>query len=62
MESETHLKGKEAIKAVVKRSWSKIKDWILKEGFPAKKIDGVWESDSDLIREWRRRRILKRGE
>jgi hypothetical protein len=51
-----------AIKAFVKRSWRKIKDWILKEGFPAKKIDGVWESDAELIREWKRRRILKRGE
>jgi hypothetical protein len=58
MESEAYLKGKEAIKAFVKRSWRKIREWILKEGFPAKKIDGVWESDAELIREWGRQRIL----
>jgi hypothetical protein len=37
MEAETHLKGKEAIKAVVKRSCGEIKDRILKEGFSGQK-------------------------
>jgi len=46
------LVGKKAISEFVGRSWGTIRRWIKEEGFPAKKIDGVWHSDADLVREW----------
>jgi hypothetical protein len=30
---------------------------IKEEDFPAKKLGGVWESDQDLIIQWRKRRL-----
>lgn len=31
---------------------------MIKEcGFPAKKLGGIWESDRDIIKEWRRKYI-----
>jgi hypothetical protein len=35
-------------------------EWIKEEGFPAKKLSGIWESDTELISEWRRKQILGR--
>ena len=49
--------GKKQICSFVHRSWKTIEEWILTRGFPAKKINGVWESDSELITLWRRRLI-----
>lgn len=58
--SENFLKGKEAISAFVGRSWKVVHEWIRERDFPARKINGVWESDPQLIVEWRRREILGR--
>ena len=32
---------------------------IRDEGFPAKKIGGIWDSDREEIVSWRRRRLLQ---
>lgn len=52
------LIGKKAICGFVGRSWSTVENWILYQDFPAKMINGVWESDADLITEWRKRKIM----
>jgi hypothetical protein len=41
----------------VRRGWGKVKGWIDEKGFPAKKIDGVWQSDTNLIDRWFRETI-----
>jgi hypothetical protein len=51
------IKGKQEICRAVQRSWKIVRRWIAEDGFPATKIDGVWESHPQLIDEWRRRRI-----
>jgi len=52
--------GRNEIQAYVRRSWQTIAAWIDAEGFPARKISGVWESDTDLVDPWRRKKILNR--
>jgi len=54
------LVGKREIQVYVRRSWQTIAAWIRTEGFPARKINGVWESDTALVDAWRRNRILDR--
>jgi len=51
------LVGKKEICNFVRRSWKTIQEWLDTRGFPAKKINGVWESDGELITQWRRRQI-----
>jgi len=51
------LVGKKAISEFVGRSWGTIKRWICDEDFPAKKIDGGWHSDGDLVHEWLKGKI-----
>jgi hypothetical protein len=51
------LVGKKEITVYARRSWMTIRKWIKAEQFPARKIDGVWESDSALIDEWKRTKI-----
>ena len=51
------LVGKKEITAYSRRSWITVKRWILTGNFPATKIDGVWESDTELIDEWKRTKI-----
>jgi len=51
------LKGKKSICAFVGRSGKVLMRWITEEKFPAIKIDDVWQSDEDLIREWLRKKI-----
>jgi len=51
------LVGKKEICNFVRRSWKTIQEWLATRGFPAKKINGVWESDGELITQWRRRQI-----
>lgn len=47
------LNGKKEIRAQTGgRSWKTIRRWIREEGFPAKKIDGRWQSDPVMIRKW----------
>jgi len=51
------LVGKKVISEFVGRSWGTIRRWIREEGFPAKKIDGGWHSDAELVREWLKGKI-----
>jgi len=53
------LTGQKDIQHFVGRAWNIIYRWIKHKGFPARKIDGRWESDSDMIIEWRKRQILE---
>lgn len=55
------LQGMKAICDYTNRSESTILIWIRTLAFPAIKITGSWESDSDLIDEWRKSQI-KNGE
>ena len=54
------LSGMNEIQAYVKRDARVIRRWIKKKGFPAKKIDGRWESDTGMVTEWRRDRITSK--
>jgi hypothetical protein len=60
------LSGMKEISKYLKRSEVTVLQWIRIYKLPANKFGGgVWESDSDLIDEWRRdtikREILKNG-
>jgi len=52
-----NLVGKKEILLYTRRSWQTVKYWIKKEGFPARKLDGIWESSADLIDEWKKQKI-----
>ncbi|MHC1701504.1 MAG: hypothetical protein AB9900_11055 [Humidesulfovibrio sp.] len=56
--SSTALSGMTAICTYVGRSEKTVLDWIRFEAMPASKIGGVWESDKELIDDWRRKRIV----
>jgi hypothetical protein len=56
---EVVLTGRKEIQNFCKRSWDTILDWIRKRGFPAAKVDGVWEADAHAIIEWRRKIIAE---
>jgi hypothetical protein len=52
------LVGKKNIEKFCQRNFDRtILPWIRTQGFPARKLDGVWHSDEDLIITWFRRRI-----
>ena len=51
------LVGKKEISLYARRSWLIVKRWVDEDGFPATKLDGVWESDSSLIDAWKRTKI-----
>jgi hypothetical protein len=51
------LVGKKEITAYVRRSWMTIRKWIMEDSFPARKIDGVWESDTSLVDDWKKAKI-----
>ena len=51
------LVGHKEIQNHVRRSWKTIKLLIDTKGFPAKKIEGIWESDIELIQQWRKKQI-----
>ena len=54
-----HLKGMREICEYARRTESTIIGWARDQGFPAKKLPGsqIWESDTDLIDEWRRGKL-----
>ena len=56
------LTGKKNICNFLGRSWDTVERWIREKGFPARKIDGVWESDSELITAWRQSLIKAKPE
>jgi hypothetical protein len=51
------LTGRKQIQNFVGRDWRLIVRWVEIKEFPARKIDGVWESDAALIETWRRAQI-----
>jgi hypothetical protein len=58
-QGQTILTGKKMITAYMGRSWRLIQKWIDERHFPARKIDGVWESDMELIIDWRKKEIQR---
>lgn len=51
--------GSKEIQEYVGRSWTIIYKWIKEKEFSAVKIDGIWESDTELILAWRTNQIMK---
>lgn len=51
------LIGMNEIAEYTGRNWAIVIKWIENDNFPAVKIDGRWESNTDLIDEYQRRRI-----
>jgi len=56
-----NLSGIKEITGYAKRSWTTISIWICNEGFPAKKMEGVWESQTDLIDKWKADKITQKA-
>jgi hypothetical protein len=56
--TSTILSGRKEIQSFVGRRWDVIAAWIKGRSFPAEKIDGRWESDTDLVLQWRRDQIV----
>lgn len=54
-----NLVGVKEITGYTRRSWDTISVWIECRSFPAKKIDGVWESMTDLIDDWKAKAITE---
>lgn len=59
MKERRILTGSKEIQSYVGRSWKTIYKWIKNKNFPAVKIDGIWESDTELIHEWRKKQIMQ---
>lgn len=62
MVENTALSGMKAIQEFCRTiglpsAESTVINFILSEEFPAKKLGGIWESDKDLIVEWRKKRL-----
>lgn len=47
------LIGKVKIGNFMGKGWPEVEKLILSEGFPAERVDGRWEADSELITTWR---------
>lgn len=60
--TSTALVGMAEIAAFMRRSEKTMLDLIRLEGFPAKKLGGIWESDKELAAEWRKLRISQERE
>lgn len=60
-EAKGWIGGKKALCGHMGRGWDTIQKWIKEDNFPARKIDGRWESDMALIATWRRDMILDKG-
>lgn len=55
------LTGRKDICSFVGRSWSTTRMWIDDRGVPAKKLDGIWEANAELIIQWRQGQIAQRA-
>lgn len=53
----TALSGMKAISNYTNRSEATVLAWIREYDFPATKLGGSWESDTQLVDEWRREQI-----
>lgn len=54
----SQLSGMKQICEYIRRSECTVLSLVRTEGFPAKKIGGIWESDTELIDEWRKGNIV----
>jgi predicted DNA-binding transcriptional regulator AlpA len=54
------LSGMKQICAYCQYSEVTILQWIRLDRFPATKIGGAWVSDTELVDDWRKKRILER--
>jgi len=61
MSQSSVLVGMEEIKKYYPRGRKLILRLIKEEGFPAKLVNGTYESDKALIDEWRRSQIMRGG-
>lgn len=46
------LNGRKEICAYTGRSWPTVQNWIDQKDFPARRLDGIWISMTDLIDDW----------
>lgn len=53
MNEKRALIGRKEIMNYTGRSWPVIHEWIKERRFPARKIDGVWESYTFLVDDWK---------
>ena len=60
-QNNTALIGMAEIAKHVRRSESTVLQLIRNMDFPARKIGGIWESDTEKIKEWRREMIDSRS-
>jgi len=52
------LHGIEDIKKYTRKSWRKLMELRHRHHFPMEKINGRWESHTDLIDEWQKKRFV----
>ena len=52
------LSGMKEICDYIHRSEATVLEWIRTSGLPATKLGGIWESDSDLIDQWKKELIM----
>lgn len=57
--SMTSLNGMKDIAAYVDRSEVTVKKWIERQDLPAGKIGGSWISETEMIDQWRARRVAE---
>ncbi len=55
------LTGMAEIAAYMRRSEATVLNWIRTLDFPARKIGGMWESDTALADQWRIKQVLGDG-
>ena len=53
------LTGMAEIAAYMRRSEATVLTWIRTLDFPARKIGGMWESDTELADQWRIKQVLE---
>ena len=55
------LTGMAEIAAYMRRSEATVLTWIRTLDFPARKIGGMWESDTELADQWRIKQVMGIG-
>lgn len=55
------LRGMHEIEELTRRSERTIKRWIAENGFPAHKIDGIWQAVQEDVLKWMQSRIGQNG-
>jgi len=57
--NERKLTGIKEICDYARRSEATVKGWIVREGFPADNVDGIWESDTGRIDSFYRAKAME---